>query len=252
MIFYFSGTGNSQGLAKIIAKRLGDEAKSIVDLDPEAFHFSTADNLGFVFPIYAYAAPEMMIEFARRVDPGEAFTFAVCTFSNVTGDALEHFSEYLPLKSGYGIKMPDNFPVLDRILETEESAFEKLCAAKIRLEEILPRIQAREEGVFDTLRGEDGHNRSYKGYTLFNETMRKTAPYWVEQDLCTGCGLCAKLCPAHAIEIQEGIPVWVKEDCCMCMSCLNRCPREAVQFGEYSRGRFRYSFRGFDLANGRG
>ena len=247
MIFYFSGTGNSEGLAKITAQRLGDRTVNIVDADPSAYSFHEGDYLGFVFPVYAYAAPEMMIEFAKRVDPGEAFTFAICTFSNVTGDALEHFSDFLPLKSGYGVKMPDNFPVLDKILETEESALQKLRTAELRLEEILPRIAAREEGVFDALRGENGHERSYKGYPLFNQTMRKTAPYWVETEKCVGCGLCAKLCPAKAIELRDGLPVWIKEDCCMCMSCLNRCPREAVEFGKFSKGKFRYWFKGFDL-----
>ena len=206
MIFYFSGTGNSEGLAKIIAQRLGDKAVNIVDQNPAAYHFEADDYLGFVFPIYAYAAPEMMIEFAKRVNPGDAFTFAVCTFSNVTGDALEHFSDYLPLKSGYGIKMPDNFPVLDKILETEESALQKLRAAEVRLEEVFPRIKAKETGVFDTLRGENSHELSYKGYPLFNESMRKTAPYWVEKDKCVGCGLCAQKCPRKLITVDGKVP----------------------------------------------
>lgn len=248
MIFYFSGTGNSEGIAKIIAEELGDTALSIVDLDPSSYRFSAQEYLGFVFPCYAYAAPEMMLEFADRLDPGEAFTFAVVTFSNVTGSTLEHFSDHLKLNSGYGIKMPDNYPVLDRVLETEDSALEKLQAAEKRLGEILPRIKAKEDGVFDTLRGEDGDNRSYNLSVLFNEKKRKTAPYWVEEDRCIGCGICEKICPAHAIEIKNGIPVWVKEDCCACMACLNRCPKEAVQFGEYSKGRFRYYFKGFDTS----
>ena len=248
MVFYFSGTGNSEGIARIIAERLSDTAVSIVDLDPGAYSFGPGDSVGFVFPVYAYAAPEMMIEFARRVDVGGAFCYAVCTFSNVTGDALEHFRGFAPIKSGYGIKMPDNYPVLDHVIDTKESTLEKLRAAEKHLAEVLPRIERREEGVFDTLRGENGHERSYKGYELFNQSMRDTAPYWVEKDLCVGCGLCERLCPAHAIEMRDGTPAWTRDTCCMCMSCLNRCPREAIQYGTYSKGRFRYFFKGFDTS----
>lgn len=246
MIFYFSGTGNSRGIAEVLAERLDDQAMSIVDQDPKKFHFEKDDYLGFVFPCYAYAAPEMMLQFAEHLNPGDAFTFAVCTFSNVTGDTLEHFSDHLPLKSGYGIKMPDNFPILDKILETKESTLEKLRAAEKRLDEIFPRIQRREAEGFDTLRGEDGHNRSYNLSPQFNALKRKTAPFWIQEERCVGCGKCENLCPAHAIRMEQGRPVWIKPDCCFCMACLNRCPKEAVQYGAYSQGKFRYYFKGFD------
>lgn len=248
MIFYFSGTGNSEGVARIIADRTCDQAVSIVDKDPSSYSFGEGDRVGFVFPVYAYAAPEMMVEFARRVEVGEAYSFAVCTFSNVTGDALEHLGSFVRIDSGFGVKMPDNYPVLNKILETEESAIQKLKAAEHRINEIIPKIQAREAGVFDTLRGDDPHEKSSKGYPWFNENGRSTKPYWVDEGLCVGCGLCERMCPAHAIELIDGKPIWAKEICSMCMACLNRCPREAIQYGEYSSGRFRYHFVGFDTS----
>ena len=67
-----------------------------------------------------------MWKFAEKIDPGEAYTFAVPTFSNVAGKTLEHFSKRLYLKGGFGIKMPDNMPVFDKIVETRESAKVKL------------------------------------------------------------------------------------------------------------------------------
>lgn len=246
MIFYFSGTGNSQGVAEIIAERLGDQAINIIGSNPGTVKLNAGDYLGFVFPIYAWAAPEIMLEFAAGLDPGEAFTFAVATYSNVAGLALQQFSQYLPLRSGYGLTMPDNFPVLDKILETEESCLEKLAMAEKRLEEIIIRIKAREE-VFDILVGEDGENRTYKLSQHFNENQRTTAQYRAEKE-CTGCGLCEELCPAKAIELQDGVPVWIKEECYLCMACLNRCPVEAIEYGDYSKGKFRYYFKGFDAS----
>ncbi|MFR0963056.1 MAG: 4Fe-4S binding protein [Dorea sp.] len=55
--------------------------------------------------------------------------------------------------------------------------------------------------------------------------------------------------PAKAIEIQDGKPVWIKEDCYVCMACLNYCPVEAIDYGKYSKGRFRYFFKGFSKEN---
>lgn len=245
MIFYFSGTGNSKGIAQIVAKQLGDRAVNIIGTEPPA-DVSTEEYLGFVFPVYAYAAPEAMIAFAKKLVPGAAYTFAIATFSNVTGEALQHFSTVLPLKSGYGIKMPDNFPILNKILDTKESTLEKLKAAKPRLDYVIECLREKRE-EFDALMGDNAHENTYGLAPKFNAGMRLTAPFWVE-DTCIHCGACESMCPAGAIQMQDEKPVWIKQSCYACMACLNRCPKEAIQYGEYSKGRFRYVFRGFDTS----
>lgn len=245
MIFYFSGTGNSRGIAERIARELEDSAVNIIGEDPIKYTFGKGECLGFVFPVYGYQAPEVMLRFAQKIMPGEAYTFAVATFSNVTGEALTHFSSTLPLRSGYGIKMPDNYPVLERVLETEESAKQKLREAVPRLKYVIQRLKERKEEI-DTLTGENAHANTYELGPLFNEKMRPTDPFWVDKELCTHCSACEKMCPAGVIRLQEGYPVWEKENCYACMACINRCPGEAIEFGKYSKGRFRYYFKGFE------
>lgn len=247
MIFYFSGTGNSKGIAEITAKHLGTEAIDIIGRNPEEFHLEGEEYLGFVFPIYAWAAPEVMLNFVKGIEAKEAYTFAIATFSNVAGLALEQFSEIVPLKSGFGIVMPDNYPITERILDTKESSMDKLADAQIRLDMVLEKLSRKEEG-FDVKIGEDAWDNTYVKSHIFNAEWRKTAAYHVEEE-CMGCGLCEKICPAEAIEIQEGRPVWVKDDCYLCMACLNRCPVEAINYGPHSKGRYRYYFKGFSSEN---
>ena len=45
MIFYFSGTGNSEGIAQLLAKRLGDRAVDIVGKTPASYVFSPEDRV---------------------------------------------------------------------------------------------------------------------------------------------------------------------------------------------------------------
>lgn len=245
MIFYFSGTGNSEGIAKIVAESLQEKAVSIVGKNAEDFQLDAEKNVGFVFPIYAWAAPEVMLEFVKKFHVKHAYTFAIATYSNVAGKALDQFSEILPLDAGFGITMPDNFPVLENVLDSKESSMEKLKHASVRLEKIIEKLK-KQESVFDIKEGEDARENTFVKSHGFNATMRKTNLYYVTSQ-CIGCGMCERICPAKAIRMQEKKPVWVKEDCYLCMACLNRCPAEAIQYGTYSEGRDRYYFKGFDI-----
>ena len=185
MIYYFSGTGNSKAIAEEIADYIGTKAVDIIGVDIDQIHLEDEEYVGFIFPIYAWAAPEVMLQFAQKIKvPETAFTFAVCTFSNVSGMALQHFSEIIPLKSGYGIVMPDNYPITDHIIDTKESSMVKLEEARKRLDFIKEKIAKKEE-EFDVKMGEDAKTRTYEMAPVFNREWRKTAAYHVSDD-CIG------------------------------------------------------------------
>jgi len=56
---------------------------------------------------------------------------------------------------------------------------------------------------------------------------------WVDEDLCSGCGVCVSLCPydARVLEIKDGKRIaTVKEILCEgCGSCIAACPSGASQ-----------------------
>jgi coenzyme F420 hydrogenase subunit beta len=58
----------------------------------------------------------------------------------------------------------------------------------------------------------------------------------VENDLCTGCGTCAAVCPNRAIDMKMDtkkyiyLPTVVKEKCSNCGNCLRVCPGHEVDF----------------------
>jgi NAD-dependent dihydropyrimidine dehydrogenase PreA subunit len=52
----------------------------------------------------------------------------------------------------------------------------------------------------------------------------------INMQRCTGCGLCAELCPTHAVELVRNRPVIVRpEDCTFCEICERYCPEEAIE-----------------------
>jgi uncharacterized Fe-S center protein len=47
---------------------------------------------------------------------------------------------------------------------------------------------------------------------------------------CSGCGICITICPAEAIEVQNG-KANIKPDLCIgCMRCDTKCPKGAIKF----------------------
>ncbi len=50
---------------------------------------------------------------------------------------------------------------------------------------------------------------------------------YIEEDKCTGCGLCVASCPYGAIEIVESKARFT-DDCTMCGACVSACPQGAI------------------------
>lgn len=249
MIFYFTGTGNSLFAANQIAKAQGDQLLSIaklMDLQQDMYHYELEENelLGFVFPVYAWGPPRMVLDFIKKLKvSGKPYVFSLCTCGDEEGHTTKIVRKALErrglvLDSAFSLRMPNNY-IIGFDVDLKDLESEKLKAAELLLSEINKTISRRQNNVNLTIPGTFPTLKSALVNPLFNTFALNTRHFHAD-DSCTHCGICEKICPVHTIRVTDHEkPVWGKA-CTQCLGCLHRCPAHAIQYGRGTGKKGRY------------
>ena len=244
-IYYFSGTGNSLIVASDIARELGDAEIFAIKRYTASEIDVSADRIGIVFPVYVWGLPLIVRDFVKRIKtPAEKYIFAVATCGGSAGAALKQADEILGknglgLSAGFVIKMPGNYtPLYGAIpFEKQRKLFE---AEKVRVGEIARIVRVGEVSGIETSNVFVNAVLSGILYKIASKKIPSSGKnFTVDGDCRSGCDLCAKVCPVGNIELKSRRPVW-KDRCQRCLTCLQWCPEEAIQYGSKTAGRKRY------------
>jgi ferredoxin len=234
-IFYFTGTGNSLEVAKKIGGELERiNSKSVASvaekpvlieyslisipqtIDAENLHFKD-DAIGIIFPIYWWNTPIMVRKFMERATLEADYLFAIGTYGNLPGAAMRNFEHFDYTNQ---ILMLDNYiPVFD--MTSQERKLKKK-----RVEEQIFKV------ADDIANKKRAHATAHLGkriMTAFFKNIFKPengAQKYIVDDKCNKCGVCAKVCPAKNISVDEKIAFESK--CEGCLACLHFCPQNAL------------------------
>lgn len=245
MIFYFTSTGNSKYIAEKISEKTEYEIKNIAEcVQKEAYSFILKDGerVGFIVPVYFCGIPLMVTEFLKKLklDSGH-FTYAVLDYGSYPWAAEEMMRKAYKLDSSFTIHMPENYAPMFKMPD-EKAVEENLTTADKEIEQITNAVLSlskdeisKKSALMNTV------NRviSYPVYKLSYINKRNTSKFTVNDD-CIGCGLCESICPRKAIVIENGKPTWQKDKCELCLGCLQRCPKQAINYGKKTLKSGRY------------
>ena len=243
MILFFSGTGNSKHIAKIVASSLGDE---ITDITPYLKEGKTGDFTSdrpfvFVVPTYSSYIPRIVEKFIKesKFTIGQKAYFlltcgASCSRPGVVKKIRPLCREKGLILGGVeGVVMPENYITLFAA-PSEETAKKIIEKAESKLPPIIEKIR----------NGEDIFNKSFPTFSTYivNPIFYKTLvtdKHYYATDACVSCGKCVSLCPINNITLEDGKPVWHGK-CTQCMACIGACPAQAIEYGNKAKNKRRY------------
>ncbi|MDR1641772.1 MAG: EFR1 family ferrodoxin [Clostridiales bacterium] len=239
-IYFFTGTGNSLHLAEKIGERVGDCELVSIRANTDLSIPKDLDRLGFVFPVYFWGLPAIVSKFltkARFPAQGQTYVFVAPTFGGIIGNSVPQAKRLLSqqgisLNYGAGLKMFKNAVTFYEMKEDVQEITRKTD------EKAVPLIEAI---------AEKKENETGKGFKFVDKLHGKNVPLFAEKaksfnvsDDCLSCGICANICPVQNIDMSEGKPTF-GDKCESCLACLQHCPKRAINDGDKTQKRRRYT-----------
>lgn len=245
MILYYTGTGNSEYVARRIESEIKDDCLNLFERlrNEDTSELYSGKPWIIVVPTYAWRIPKIVENWLLKTSlKGNSDIYFVMTCGNSNGNADAYLQKLCKRKKlNYmgcqSIVMPENYiamftaPDSNKALQIIEQA-DKVIDQTI---EVIRKNQHISKSHISLLDRINSGIINDLFYPLFVHAKKfKTT------DVCVSCGKCVDVCPLNNIVLMNNKPVW-NNTCTHCMACICKCPTEAIEYGTISKNKVRYT-----------
>ncbi len=240
LLLYFSGTGNTEYVAKKIQEKLSGRSVEAELHSIEKDAVLQRKEYDFLFvgapKYYEYPAIPIFDYLKNKLPKTESETpvFAFVTEASASKTSFAEMKKILKqknyrLKTARTYSIANNLLIFDMIKPTaEDKKMENLRLLEHLLEDDIKSFldgetKLEDPGFFASTIGKISGHAFTKLFPLF--FMR----YSADKNECIGCGKCSRECPAENIQMKDGYPVFGRR-CLCCTRCINQCPTNAVLY----------------------
>lgn len=244
MILFFSGTGNSEYVAGRIGSGIKEEPVNLFEkIKNHDFSEVHSDRPWVVVtPTYAWRIPRILEEWLERTSlSGSREIYFVMTCGEGIGNSEKYLKKLcsrkgMEYKGCLPVVMPENYIAIFTTPDKED-ALNTIRQAEGGIERITDLIARGSVFLQPSISVKD---RVKSGIVndLFYPMFVHAKKFYVT-DTCISCKKCESVCPLSNVHLANGKPVWGTE-CTHCMACICRCPVEAIEYGDHSKGLPRY------------
>jgi ferredoxin/flavodoxin len=240
----FSPTGSTKRIAEIIAQSIGPEKVNVIDVTklsqrpehPLTFH---KEVVVLATPVYYGRVPEEAVSYFSTFAGEQTPAVVVVVYGNrAYDDALIELRDiatarnFIPIAGGaflaeHSYSSPEHLIAPGR---PDDSDLRKASEFGAAVRDKLLVASSMEDMTALDVPGNVPYIEP-KNWNLI-KNIRATTPlsFTPETDMneCTGCGLCAEICPTGAIS-PDDVARTDKLHCLICFACVKQCPEGARQ-----------------------